>query len=124
MKTSVTYKEIWKLTYPIILGYIVQNIISVTDTAFLGHVGEIELGASAIGGLFYILIIMLGFGFSIGAQIITARRCGEKNYTKIGKTTEHSLYFLMCVALLVIVFINPFIPKILTGIIEYPFQLA
>ncbi|MGM0504557.1 MAG: MATE family efflux transporter, partial [Bacteroidota bacterium] len=54
MKTSVKYKEIWKIAYPIILGSIVQNIISVTDTAFLGRVGEVELGAAAIGGVFYL----------------------------------------------------------------------
>ena len=83
MRTKVKYKEIWKIAYPIILGSIVQNIISVTDTAFLGRVGEIELGAAAIGGVFYLTLIMLGFGFSIGTQIIVARRYGENKNNEI-----------------------------------------
>ena len=47
-----TNKEIWNVSYPIFLGLLAQNIINVTDTAFLGRVGEVELGASAMGGLF------------------------------------------------------------------------
>lgn len=46
-----------------------EMMIGVTDTAFLGRVGEIELGASAISGVFY-LIFMVAFGFSVGAQIL------------------------------------------------------
>ncbi|MGC9374374.1 MAG: MATE family efflux transporter [Bacteroidales bacterium] len=102
MKTAVKYKEIWKIAYPIILGSIVQNIISVTDTAFLGRVGEIELGAAAIGGVFYLTIIMLGFGFSIGSQIIVARRFGENNNKQIGVVIEHSHYFLIALAIFII----------------------
>jgi putative MATE family efflux protein len=102
VKTAVKYNEIWKIAYPIILGSIVQNIISVTDTAFLGRVGEIELGAAAIGGVFYLTIIMLGFGFSIGSQIIVARRFGENNNKQIGVVIEHSHYFLIVLAILVI----------------------
>ena len=102
MKTSVKYKEIWRIAYPIILGSIVQNIISVTDTAFLGRVGEIELGAAAIGGVFYLTLIMLGFGFSIGSQIIVARRFGENNNKQIGVVIEHSHYFLIVLAILII----------------------
>lgn len=44
-----TNKEIWKVTYPIFLGLLAQNVINVTDTAFLGHVGEVALGAAAMG---------------------------------------------------------------------------
>ena len=39
-----TNKEIWNVSYPIFLGLLAQNIINVTDTAFLGRVGEVELG--------------------------------------------------------------------------------
>ena len=28
-------KEIWQVTYPILLGLLAQNVINVTDTAFL-----------------------------------------------------------------------------------------
>ena len=46
-----TNKHIWNISYPIFLSLLAQNVINVTDTAFLGRVGEVELGASAMGGL-------------------------------------------------------------------------
>lgn len=49
-----TNKQIWSVSYPILLSLLAQNVINVTDTAFLGRVSEIALGASAMGGLFYI----------------------------------------------------------------------
>ncbi len=118
VKTSVTYKEIWRIAYPIILGSIVQNIISVTDTAFLGRVGEIELGAAAIGGVFYITLIMLGFGFSIGTQIIVARRHGENKQNEIGKTIEHSHYFLIVLSIVLIFLMRGLMPFIFDNVLD------
>lgn len=69
-----TKKEIWRVAYPILISLVVQNLINITDTAFLGRVGEIELGASALAGVYYMSVYMIGFGFSTGAQILMARR--------------------------------------------------
>ena len=118
LKTSITYKEIWKIAYPIILGSIVQNIISVTDTAFLGRVGEVELGAAAIGGVFYLTLIMLGFGFSIGTQIIVARRFGENKQNEIGSVIEHSHYFLIVLAFVLVVSMKGLMPFIFDKILD------
>ena len=54
-----------------------EHMIGLTDTAYLGRVGEVELGASALAGVYYLVIYMLGFGFSVGAQVLMARRNGE-----------------------------------------------
>jgi len=86
-------KNIFKITYPIFLTLIAQNVINVTNTAFLGRVGEVELGASAIAGVFYIAIYMVGFGFSQGAQILIGRRNGEENYLQIGPIFNNGLLF-------------------------------
>lgn len=86
-------KKIFQVTYPIFLTLIAQNIINVTDTAFLGRVSEVALGASAIGGVFYIAIYFVGFGFSQGAQIMIARRNGERNYSDIGPIFNNALLF-------------------------------
>lgn len=118
LRTSITYKEIWRIAYPIILGSIVQNIISVTDTAFLGRVGEIELGAAAIGGVFYLTLIMLGFGFSIGTQIIVARRYGENKHGQIGETIEHSHYFLVILAIILVVAMKLSMPYIFQRVLD------
>lgn len=93
-------KNIFNITYPVVLTLVVQNIINVTDTAFLGRVGEVALGASAIGGVYFLAIYMLGFGFSQGAQIIIGRRNGEKNYTQIGSVFINGMVFITALAFL------------------------
>ncbi|MDE5956546.1 MAG: hypothetical protein K2G80_08655, partial [Bacteroidales bacterium] len=57
-----SYRNIWKVAYPILISLIMEQLIGMTDTAFLGRVGEIELGASAIAMIFYMVIFMTGFG--------------------------------------------------------------
>ena len=94
MKPTFSYKNIWQIAYPIILGSIAQNVVNVTDTAFMGRVGEVQLGAAAIAGGFYFIFFMIGNGMAIGSQIIVARRYGERNFKEIGKNIEHTFYFL------------------------------
>jgi putative MATE family efflux protein len=115
---TTSYSSIWQISYPIILSLVAQNVVNVTDTAFLGRVGEIELGASAIGGLFYISIYMLGFGFGSGAQILIARRNGEKNFAEIGRIFNNSLYFLFALALALFLFIYFLSPLVLKPFIN------
>lgn len=91
-------KQIWQVSYPIFLSLLAQNLINVTDTAFLGHVGEVELGASAMGGLFYICCFTIAFGFSIGSQIMIARRNGERLYAQVGPVMIQGVMFLIVAA--------------------------
>ena len=72
-----------------------EQMIGLTDTAFLGRVGEVELGASAIAIVYYMVMFMIGFGFSIGAQIIIGRRNGEGHFKDTGKVFWNGLYFVL-----------------------------
>lgn len=105
-----SYRKIWNISYPIILSLLAQNIITVIDTAFLGRVGEVELGASAIGGLFYFSLFMLGFGFATGAQILMARRNGEKDYPAIGRIFDHTMYIFIALSVALLILILLFSP--------------
>ena len=91
---NFSYKQIWIIAYPILISLLMEHMINVTDTAFLGHVGEVELGASALAGVLYMAIYMLGFGFSIGVQILIARRNGEQKYSEIGGVFMQGAFFL------------------------------
>ncbi len=95
MKTQISNKEIWSIALPIMLGNMAQTIINFTDTAFLGHLGVIALGASMLAGLFYFVFTTIATGFAIGIQIIIARRFGEGNYGRIGIIFEHGSLFVL-----------------------------
>jgi len=106
-------RRIWDIAWPIMLSLIAQNIVNVTDTSFLGRVGEIELGASAIGGLLYTTLFMVAFGFATGVQILIARRHGEKNYLAIGRIFDNSFYFLGITSLVITFVVISFGPALL-----------
>ena len=93
-------KDIWNVSYPILLALLAQNVINVTDTAFLGHVGEVELGASAMGGLLYICVFTVAFGFSTGSQIMIARRNGEGRFWDVGPVMMQGCLFLLVMAVI------------------------
>lgn len=95
-------KHIARISAPIFLSLLAQNMIQVIDTAFLGRVGEVELGASALAGIIYIAVYTLGFGFSMGSQILIGRRNGEKNYKQIGDIVIQGAIFLFIPAVLLI----------------------
>ncbi len=115
---TISYKKIWRIAWPIIVGGIAQNVINVTDTAFLGRLGEIELGASALGGVFYLAIIMLGYGLGIGTQIIVARLEGEDKSGRIGRVMEHSFIALLITAVLMFFIIKIFSGGLFSSIIK------
>lgn len=120
MKTKYTNKEIWIISYPILISLVMEQMIGMTDTAFLGRVGEIELGASAIAGIYYMVIFMMAFGFSIGAQIMIARRNGERQYNEIGPIFYQGIYFLLALAVVMFALSMCFSPTILKNIVSSP----
>ncbi|MEN9522120.1 MAG: hypothetical protein RL065_497 [Bacteroidota bacterium] len=97
-------------------GMLSQNVIQITNTAFLGRLGEDALGISAVGGLFYMLLSVLSWGFSSGTQILVARRLGEKKIAEIGSLMLHNTIIMMIyalVAFIILIFVAPwFLPQI------------
>lgn len=96
------------------MSILMEQLINITDAVFLGHVGKVELGASAIAGIYYLAAYMLGFGFCIGLQVMIARRNGEQKYNETGKTFFQGLLFLSGLAVflcLAIRIVSPFLLK-------------
>lgn len=108
-----TNKEIRRITYPVLISLLMQQLIGLTDTAYLGRVGEVELGASAVASMYYLAIYMLGFGFSVGAQILIARRNGEKKYYRIGAIFMQGTLFLLIIATGVFILSKIYSPQVL-----------
>lgn len=50
---NYTYKQIWLINLPVMMSVLMEQLINITDAVFLGHVGEVELGASALAGIYY-----------------------------------------------------------------------
>ena len=112
-----TNKQIWQITYPVLISLLMEHMIGLTDTAYLGRIGEVELGASALAGVYYLVIYMLGFGFSVGAQVLIARRNGAHDYTRIGPVFMQGTLFLLLLAAVLFTASHLYSPLILRKLI-------
>lgn len=106
MNSTLSYQNIWRVSLPIIFSFVAENIVNVTDTAFLGRVGIVELGAAGNAGILFIVLLELGLGFGIGNQIIIGRRNGEKNYHQIGEIIHNAFLFLIPLSFLLFILIQ------------------
>ena len=120
MKTQISNKEIWSIALPIMLGNMAQTIINFTDTAFLGRLGVIALGASMLAGLFYFVFTTIATGFAIGIQIIIARRFGEGNHGRIGVIFQHGSIFVLILGLILFSILYIFSDHLLLWLIDSP----
>ena len=115
---TYSYRNIWRVAYPILISLVMEQMIGMTDTAFLGRVGEVELGASAIAIIYYMVLFMAGLGFSVGAQIIIGRRNGEEDFKDTGKVFWNGSYFLLGLGILIIIaseLLTPFLMRFLVS---------
>lgn len=100
MASETGYRKIINLALPIVLGGVAQTIIMATDAFFMARVDEVSLAAVGLAGLFFSSVYVCGLGFSIGVQILIARRDGEQNHPAIGRIFDNSLLILFLMSLL------------------------
>jgi putative MATE family efflux protein len=120
MQVNASYRDIWRMAFPVIGGALAVTVLNVTDTIFLGRIGETELGASALGGIFYFVMVMVGVALGVGTQIQIARRAGEKNHAAIGEIFDHSFLLLLCLSLLQFAVLEFFSKQIFSVLVDEP----
>lgn len=120
MKTKYSYINIFIIALPVFISLLAELGFASTSNLFLGFMGEIALGASAVIGMYYMAFLMIAFGFSIGVQILIARRNGEKRYEEIGPVFYHGVYFLLALAAVIILLSMCFSSHLLNIILPSP----
>ena len=108
------------MAMPVIFGAFAMTLVNITDTAFLGRIGETELGASAVGGILYFVFAMIGVSIGTGTQIIISRRKGENNDSSIGQIFDQSIIILFITGLVLFVFLKWIAPPLLPLILNQP----
>ena len=85
------------LALPIVIGQVAQMSIGLTDTAFIGRLGEVPLAAAAftsgIFGMFYVV----GVGLLSGAGVCAARDHGAGNVLSSATWLRHGRAFAWAV---------------------------
>ena len=126
---SYELKNILRISLPILVSMLIAQLVGITDVIFLGRLNTEALAASGLGSVYFFALYMLVSGFAFGAQIIMARRNGEKNYKKIGAVFYQGCFFLIGLSAFLIIiseWLTPLVlkkliqdPKVYTSTIEY-----
>lgn len=104
-----SYKEIFVLTAPLLLANASHTFIAITDTMFMSRLDETALATVGYIAMFYMLLVVIGYSFSKGVQILVAKRMGERNEARIGNIVDNSIILLLALAvvLFVVLFFFP-----------------
>ena len=100
-------KEILKLAIPNIISNISVPLLSTVDTALMGRLSELHLGAVGIGAMIFNFVYW-NFGFlRMGTTGITAQAFGKKDNQDIIVTLGRALLVALILAVVVVLFQKP-----------------
>jgi len=106
-------KEILRLAIPNVLSNISIPLLSTVDTALMGHLSALHLGAVGIGAMLF-NIIYWNFGFlRMGTTGITAQAYGRKNESDIIHTLGRAMLLVAILSGLLIVFQRPILAMLI-----------
>jgi MATE family, multidrug efflux pump len=91
-------RTIWAVSLPLLLVYVSETIIHVTDTAFLGRVGTTELAAMALVYTLYEVSVVPVAGLADAMQIVIARRLGQRRDHGVRMTFLHGTLLILAVS--------------------------
>ncbi|HSG29295.1 MAG TPA: MATE family efflux transporter [Candidatus Krumholzibacterium sp.] len=69
--------EILQMSGPVAIGALSSTMLNIVDTAMVGRLGDVALGAVGLGSFFTLVMILVFGSLNIGTQAITSRRLGE-----------------------------------------------
>src|SRR5688572_17161283 len=99
LQVDITNKQILKIALPISFALLVPQINFITNNIFLGALGQKELAAAGITGVYYLIFAAIGFGLNNGLQALIARRAGENRIDEIGKLFSQGIFIALGIAI-------------------------
>ena len=90
-------RDVLRLATPVTLGMLAFTLLSIVDTAMLGHLGATPLAASGVAGVLFFAVVFPISSMSVGTQTLVARRFGEGNRALCGPVLNTGL--ILCLAL-------------------------
>lgn len=98
-RDTQTYREhlehVTKLTYPIVLSEIFQNLLPVVDIAFVGQLGKEELAAAALATVWFNLWNATFLGFLTAIDTLLSQSFGAKQKDNFAICAGNSLVIVL-----------------------------
>ncbi len=88
-------REIFRLSLPVITGMISTTVLNIVDTAMVGRLGNVALGAVGLGSFLTLVMILVFGSLGIGTQAITSRRVGEKRADAVAAIAYNGFFLAL-----------------------------
>lgn len=110
---DLRYKTILNVALPLMVSSFIQAVVLLTDTAFLSRYSTLAFDAAGNAGLIYVTMFMALAGMADGAQILIARRIGQKNNDSVGRIFGTSILVHSLLAIVLFLLLETIAPDIL-----------
>lgn len=110
---DLRYKTILSVAVPLMVSSFIQSVVLLTDSSFISRYSTEAFDAVGNGGLLYVTMYMALAGMGDGAQILIARRIGQKNTDAIGRIFGTSIFTHFIIAISLFLFIQVIMPDLL-----------
>lgn len=107
IKVSNSLRNIVKLALPISIAIFIPQLNNLTNTLFLGNYEPANalfsmkdlLAASGIAGIYYLTLVMIGYGVSAGLLMLMSRRAGEEDKKALGHYLSNGIFIALSLSL-------------------------
>lgn len=96
-------KEVWALSWPLMLSSITLGFMLFTDRLLLAKVGSDTLNACAVASMLYLFLAMIPLSIGGISEVVVGRYNGASNYEEVGTA------FAACFGLFILAFLAPFV---------------
>lgn len=127
LKVNVTNKQILSIALPITLAILIPQINMLTNSIFLGHVGQKALGDAGITGVYYLIFAVAGNGLNNAMQSVFSRNAGSGNPEAFKTILSQGIRISLQVALTGILFtwlLAPLIMRNVADAASYPQEMS
>jgi len=121
LQVEISYRQIWKIAFPIVFALLIPQLNLIINGIFLGSHSEESLAIASITGVYYLVFAGIGFGLNNGLQTLMSRRAGENRPNEIGRIFTQGVLIALVVAV-VGIFITVFITPIILRSVLSPDQ--
>lgn len=109
------YKNLFRLAAPILVQYVISNLLNIIDIAMIGKLGEAAIAAVGVCNQLFFVMVLFFFGINSGAGIFAAQYFGKGDHDAIRRVTVLGLGLSLLIGL-VFTLISQLFPSQLVGI--------
>ena len=109
-------KSLAKLTYPILIAQLIQNLMGFIDIVMAGRVSAIDMAAVAVANSIWLPLVLTIYGLVMALSVIVSQLAGAKNYLDISKQTYQTAWIALTLGISLIVLYYLLAPMIAPSI--------